>query len=153
MVKERSHLDLLRAQVGEGGGEQLRDVPVHERGVVGEGAGAGRGRVPQRRLDDVAVDDVEQVVQDAGVHLEARLVERVCARAAHAPQRCQAQPAVSGHRHPNPQQTGRTRGSVSAALAGTSNLHALLFGSASARHAASCMARVGRTTAVPTACE
>ena len=73
-----NHLDLLRPQVGEGSGEQLRDMLMHEGRVVGEGSRAQRSCVPQRRLDHVGVDDCEQVVQDLGMHLQAWLVERVC---------------------------------------------------------------------------
>ncbi len=52
---------------------------VHKGGVVGKGGGAQRGGVPQGGLDHVRVDDGEQVVQDLRVHLQARLVESVCA--------------------------------------------------------------------------
>ncbi len=66
-------------EVGEGGGQQPHHVRAHEGGVVGEGCGAARlrGHVPQRLRDDVGVQDGEQVVQDARLALEARLVERV----------------------------------------------------------------------------
>lgn len=62
---------------------------VHKGGIVGEGSWAEGGSVPKGRLDDVGVDVGEQVVQDLGVHLEARLVERVCARMP-----CPAQPTA-----------------------------------------------------------
>ena len=74
----RPHLDLLRSQVGEGCGEEQRNLLVHVGCIVGERAGPEGFHVPEGRLDGILADDAEQVVQDLCVHLEARLVERVC---------------------------------------------------------------------------
>jgi hypothetical protein len=75
------HLDLLRPHVWEGRRQQVGHVFVDEGEVVGVGGGAAgcRGHIPQRRLYDVGADHAEQVVQQPRVHLQARLVERVCA--------------------------------------------------------------------------
>ena len=74
----RPHLNLLRPQVGEGCGEELRDLLVHIGCIVGERAGPKGFHVPEGCLDGILADDAKQVVQDLCVHLEARLVERVC---------------------------------------------------------------------------
>ena len=73
-----AHLHLLRPHVGEGGGQQLGHLLLHEGQVVGVGGRALGGDVPQGRLDDVRAHYREQVVQDLGLHLQARLVEGVC---------------------------------------------------------------------------
>ena len=74
-----SHLNLLRPEIGEGSGEELRDLLVHVGRIVGEGGGPQGSCVPQGRLDSVLAHDAEQVMQDLRVHLEAWLVEGVCA--------------------------------------------------------------------------
>ena len=74
----KAYLHLSRLHVGEGLCEQAGDLLVDVGGVVGVGGGALGGHVPQGGLDDFRGHHQEQVVQDLGLHLEPRLVERVC---------------------------------------------------------------------------
>ena len=46
--------------------------------IGGVGIGALGSLIPQGGFDDSTVDDAEEVVQDLGMQLEARLVKAVC---------------------------------------------------------------------------
>ena len=72
------HLELCRSQVGEASAQQVTHKIMNEDSIVWIGSGALGCLIPERHLDDPAVHNGEQVVQDLGMQLEARLVKAIC---------------------------------------------------------------------------
>lgn len=72
------NLELRRTQVREACPEQVIDILMDKDSIVGVSIWPLTALVPERRLDDPAVHNAEEVVQNLGMQLETRLVKAIC---------------------------------------------------------------------------